>query len=42
MLKGGRARFGERITVWHMGAQIEAVVSATPFVDAAGERLSGA
>jgi hypothetical protein len=25
-----------------MGAQIEAVVSATPFVDAAGERLSGA
>jgi sarcosine oxidase subunit alpha len=42
MLKGGRARLGERITVWHMGAQIEAVVSATPFVDAAGERLSGA
>jgi sarcosine oxidase subunit alpha len=41
MLRRGRQRLGERITVWHMGAPIEAAVSATPFVDAAGERLRG-
>ena len=41
MLQRGRQRLGERITVWHMGASIEAVVSATPFVDAAGERTRG-
>ena len=41
MLQRGRERLGERITVWHMGASIEAVVSATPFVDAAGERTRG-
>ena len=41
MLQRGRQRLGERITVWHMGSPIEAVVSATPFVDPTGERLRG-
>ncbi|MCE2645383.1 MAG: 2Fe-2S iron-sulfur cluster-binding protein [Burkholderiaceae bacterium] len=41
MLQRGRQRLGERITVWHMGASIEAVVTATPFFDVAGERLRG-
>lgn len=41
MLQCGRQRLGERITVWHMGSPIEAVVSTTPFVDPTGERLRG-
>jgi sarcosine oxidase subunit alpha len=41
MLQRGRQRLGERITVWHMGSPIEAVVSTTPFVDPTGERLRG-
>jgi sarcosine oxidase subunit alpha len=41
MLKRGRARMGERITVHHLGTAIAAEVVATPFFDPQGERLHG-
>ncbi|MFN5158979.1 MAG: 2Fe-2S iron-sulfur cluster-binding protein [Betaproteobacteria bacterium] len=41
LLRRGRRRMGERVTLWHLGRPMEAVVAATPFVDAAGERLRG-
>lgn len=42
LLRRGRARTGERITVWHLGTATEAEVVALPFYDAAGARLHGA
>jgi sarcosine oxidase subunit alpha len=42
MLVRGRARLGERLTVWHMGQPIAAEVVATPFFDPHGERLHAA
>ena len=41
MLKRGRQRLGEHITVWHMGTRVEAEVVATPFFDKEGKRLHG-
>jgi glycine cleavage system aminomethyltransferase T len=41
MLRRGRQRLGDHITVWHMGAGVEAEVVATPFFDKEGERLHG-
>jgi sarcosine oxidase subunit alpha len=41
MLERGRARIGERITLWHMGAAVQAQVVKLPFFDAAGERVHG-
>jgi sarcosine oxidase subunit alpha len=39
MLARGRARLGERITVFHLGKPFLAEVVATPFLDPKGERL---
>jgi sarcosine oxidase subunit alpha len=39
MLARGAARLGERVTVHHLGAMLEADVVKAPFVDPTGERL---
>ncbi len=41
MLSRGSQRLGERIRVHHLGAVLEAMVVKAPFIDAAGDRLSG-
>ena len=41
MLKRGQQRWGECVTVYHLGRPIEAEVVKTPFFDAPGERLHG-
>ena len=41
MLKRGTQRLGERIRVHHLGTPIDAVVVTAPFIDPAGERLTG-
>ena len=41
MLKRGTQRLGERIRVHHLGTPIDAVVVKAPFIDPAGERLTG-
>ena len=39
LLEAGRARLGESVTVWHMGARRRARVSAPDFLDPEGKRL---
>ncbi len=41
MLKGGAARLGEEVRVYHLGAMHAARVVSTPFLDPKGERLNG-
>jgi sarcosine oxidase subunit alpha len=41
MLTAGHRRYGEAITVWHLGRPIAAEVVRTPFVDPAGARIDG-
>jgi sarcosine oxidase subunit alpha len=41
MLKGGVARLGEEVRVYHLGATHGARVVSTPFLDPQGERLNG-
>lgn len=41
MLARGQSRFGDIITVWHLGSPIEAEVAKTPFYDPSGERVNG-
>ncbi|HUX72548.1 MAG TPA: 2Fe-2S iron-sulfur cluster-binding protein [Steroidobacteraceae bacterium] len=41
MLSRGSGRLGERVSVHHLGARIEAEVVKAPFIDPAGERLRG-
>ncbi len=41
MVRQGQQRLGERLTAWHLGAPVEVEIVATPFFDAAGERLHG-
>ena len=41
MLKGGAARLGEEVRVYHLGTTHAARVVSTPFVDPRGERLNG-
>jgi sarcosine oxidase subunit alpha len=41
LLRRGRQRLGERLTVWHLGRPVAAEVVATPFLDPKGERLHG-
>jgi sarcosine oxidase subunit alpha len=42
MLAGGAARIGERVSLYDMGAMLEAEVVRLPFLDPSGERLKGA
>ncbi len=39
LLRGGFARYGQRLKVYHLGAVTEAEVVKTPFVDPQGRRL---
>jgi sarcosine oxidase subunit alpha len=41
MLRGGQARLGERLRVYHLGRGCDALVVPTPFFDPKGERLHG-
>ena len=41
MLRGGQARVGERLRVYHLGRSCDALVVPTPFFDPKGERLHG-
>jgi len=41
MLRGGAARLGEEVRVYHLGATHSARVVSTPFFDSKGERLHG-
>ncbi len=42
LLRRGRARLGEQVTLWHLGRAIRAEVCPTPFFDPQGARLHGA
>jgi sarcosine oxidase subunit alpha len=41
MLRGGHARIGERLRIYHLGRACDALVVPTPFFDPQGERLHG-
>jgi sarcosine oxidase, subunit alpha len=41
LLQRGSQRLGDRVRVFHLGAEIAAEVVATPFFDPKGERLNG-